>query len=80
MIFGLVISAVINSLQISRGLPFSLRNIEDILAERGEEILRVDDSTLEVKGQDVVGSHKLQAAVSSTHQERREETSGDNHH
>lgn len=44
-----------------------LRNIEEILAEKGEEIVRVDDSTLEVKGQDIVGSHKLQAALSTTH-------------
>ena len=37
------------------------RNIEEILAEKGEEIVRVDDSTVEVKGQDIVGAHKLQA-------------------
>lgn len=43
--------------------PSYSRNIEEILAAKGEEIVRVDDSTLEVKGQDVVGHHKLQAAL-----------------
>lgn len=44
-------------------LPSHSRNIEEILAAKGERIVRVDDSTLEVKGQDIVGHHKLQATL-----------------
>lgn len=49
----------------------SHRNIEDILSEKGEEVLKINDSTIEVKGQDVVGSHKLNSTLQ--HIEKKQE-------